>query len=100
MFGQNKTVCIAGKNQCSIDFVKYIKTKIPKKNILIIPNKSDKGLDNWQPSLRKFAKGNDKFLLMLFYLLKDPSLVTYNIDGRVYKLTESNLKLFKAELHI
>ena len=49
MFGQNKTVCIAGKNQCSIDFVKYIKTKISKKNILIIPNKSDKGLDNWQP---------------------------------------------------
>ena len=55
MFGQNKTVCIAGKNQCSIDFVKYITTKISKKNILIIPNKSDKGLDNWQPSLRKFA---------------------------------------------
>ena len=59
MFGQNKIICIAGKNQCSIDFVKFINNKIPKKNILIIPNKNDDGLDNWQPSLKKFAKLNN-----------------------------------------
>ena len=56
MFGQNKIVCIAGKNECSIEFVKYISSFIPKKNILILTNKSDKGRDNWQPSLKKFAK--------------------------------------------
>ena len=58
MFGQNKIVCIAGKNQCAIEFVKFISSKIPKKNILILNNKSDNGKDNWQPSLKKFAKKN------------------------------------------
>jgi len=52
-------VCVAGKNQCSIDFVKFILKKIKKKNVLILPNKSDNGVDTWQPSLKKFAKKNN-----------------------------------------
>ena len=31
MFGQNNVICIAGKNQCSIDFLKYVSSKISKK---------------------------------------------------------------------
>ena len=56
MFGQNKIFCVAGKNKCSIDFVNFISSLVPKKNILILPNKKDKGKDNWQPSLKKYAK--------------------------------------------
>ena len=76
MFGQNKIVCIAGKNQCSIDFVKFISSKIPKKNIIIIPNKNDKGLDDWQPSLKKFAKINNYKICKL----KD----VYNISNLIF----------------
>ena len=52
----DKYICIAGKNQCAVDVVKYLLKKKFKKNLLILPNKSDKGIDSWQPSLRKFAK--------------------------------------------
>ena len=31
MIDQNKLICIAGKNQCSVDFVNYISKFIPKK---------------------------------------------------------------------
>ena len=38
---KNKIICIAGKNKCSIDFLKFTAKKL-KKNILVLPNKSDK----------------------------------------------------------
>ena len=49
MCGQDKFLCIAGKNKCAIDFLKYISSVINKEKILVLPNKSDKGRDKWQP---------------------------------------------------
>ena len=46
MSGQSKIICIAGKNKCAIEFVKYISSHIPKRNILILTNNSDNGIDN------------------------------------------------------
>ena len=43
----DKYICIAGKNQCAVDVVKYLLKKKFKKNLLILPNKSDKGIDSW-----------------------------------------------------
>ena len=52
-------ICIAGKNECSINAIKILtKYKISKKDIYILPNSSDKGRDSWQPSLKKFARKN------------------------------------------
>jgi methionyl-tRNA formyltransferase len=76
MFGTNNLICIAGKNKCSIDFVKYISSKIPKKQILILPNKTDKSKDSWQPSLRKYAKKNNYKIVRLEEL--------YNIDELIF----------------
>ena len=39
MHGNNKFICIAGKNRCAIDFLKYTSSKIQKKWILVLPNK-------------------------------------------------------------
>ena len=49
-------ICIAGKNSCAIKIVSFLEKKISKNNIIILPNISDKGVDGWQPSLRKYAK--------------------------------------------
>ena len=73
-------ICIAGKNKCSIDFVKYISSKIPKKQILILPNKSDKSKDDWQPSLRKYAKKNKYKITTLEQLYKIKELVFISIE--------------------
>ena len=52
-------ICIAGKNKCAVDAIKFIlNRKIKKNNILILPNNNDKGKDSWQPSLKKFANKN------------------------------------------
>ena len=53
--------CIAGKNQCSIDALKYLLERPDVKNdsICICPNNDDNGVDNWQPSLLKFANVNN-----------------------------------------
>lgn len=73
-------ICIAGKNKCSIDFVKYIKKKINKNSILILPNKSDKGRDGWQPSLRKFAKIRKMKIVQLDQLYKLKNLIFISIE--------------------
>ena len=80
MFGQNKIVCIAGKNECAIEFVKFVSSKIPKKNILILNNKSDNGKDNWQPSLKKFAKKNQYNLTKIKKLYNISNLIFISIE--------------------
>ena len=49
-------ICIAGKNKCAVDAVRFLFSKnFKKKNILILPNNDDDGKDSWQPSLKGIA---------------------------------------------
>ena len=80
MFGQSKIFCIAGKNKCSIDFVNFVSSLVPKKNILILPNKKDKGKDNWQPSLKKYAKVKKYKLININNLYKIKNLIFISIE--------------------
>ena len=80
MFGQNKFVCIAGKNSCSINFVKFVKSQISKNKILILPNVNDTGEDSWQPSLKKFAIKNKFKLTTLKQLYKIKNLIFISIE--------------------
>ena len=50
-------ICIAGKNECAVNALKYLLLrKFKKSNILVLPNNNDKGEDSWQPSLKKICK--------------------------------------------
>jgi len=52
-------ICIAGKNECAVDAIKFLLyKKIEKNKILVLPNFNDRGEDDWQPSLKKFARKN------------------------------------------
>ena len=77
---QNKFICIAGKNQCSIDFVNYISKFLPKNNILILPNKSDSGIDTWQPSFKKYAKKNKFKIVTLEKIYNVGNLIFISIE--------------------
>ena len=55
MHGKNKIICIAGKNECAINCLDYLIKRFKNYKILALPNKSDKGIDNWQKSFKKFA---------------------------------------------
>ena len=93
MYGKNKIICIAGKNQCSIDFLKFTAKKIKKRNILVLPNKSDKGKLTWQPSLRSYAKRNNFKITNLKSLYKIENLIFISIEFEEI----INLKNFKSK---
>ena len=76
----NLYFCIAGKNECAINFVKFLSKKIIKENILILPNDSDNGLDNWQPSLKKFAKKENYEIVSLKRIYKIKKLIFISIE--------------------
>ena len=74
-------ICIAGKNQCSIDVIKILaKHKINKKNIFILPNSTDKGRDTWQPSLKKYALKNKFKIVKLDELYEIKDLIFFSLE--------------------
>jgi len=74
-------ICIAGKNKCAIDVLKYIKSKKKYKGkILVLPNQSDTGRDNWQKSFKKFAKENKIKIIKLADLYKIQNLFFFSIE--------------------
>ena len=96
MFGQNKIICVAGKNQCSIDFLRFISSIIIKKNILVLPSKSDKGADTWQPSLKKYAnKGNNQF----FTIKNNPNSISSSLLNRLFRPSAISVKKTQPHIH-
>tara|TARA_Y100000590_G_scaffold108259_1_gene123109 strand:+ start:2598 stop:3377 length:780 start_codon:yes stop_codon:yes gene_type:complete len=74
-------ICIAGKNECAINAAKIlIKSKFKKKQIIILPNKSDNGFDNWQPSLKKFARLNKFKIASIDDLYKIKNLIFFSLE--------------------
>ena len=102
MFGQNKIYCIAGKNQCGINFLQYISSKINKNKILILPNDNDIGKDNWQPSLKKYAIKNKYKIVNIkdVYKIKDLILISIEYEHliKVNKFISNELFNFHFSL--
>ena len=95
MFGQDKFLCIAGKNKCAIDFLEYISSVINKEKLLALPNKSDNGRDKWQPSFKKYAKKNNYKIISLNDLYKIKNLIFISIE---YETIIDTKKFISKEL--
>ncbi len=80
MHGNNKTICIAGKNQCSIDALKYLITNFRNIKILALPNKNDSGKDSWQKSFKKFAIKKKIKITTLKHLYKIDDLYLFSLE--------------------
>ena len=50
-----RTICIAGKNEIAIRALDYLLEEFPNHTYCVITNKTDDGINNWQPSLKKHA---------------------------------------------
>ena len=86
-------ICIAGKNECAVNALKHLLLhKFKKSNILVLPNNNDKGIDSWQPSLKKFAKKNSIKIIKLknLYSLKRLLFFSLEYDKII------NIKKFKS----
>ena len=74
-------ICVAGKNNCAINALKVVlKSKIKNKKILALPNKSDSGIDKWQPSFKKFAKRKKIKIVSINELYKIKDLFFFSIE--------------------
>ena len=80
MYGNNKTICIAGKNSCAIEALKFVIKNCKKYKIIALPNKSDKGNDTWQKSFRKFARSKSIKVVKLDYLYKLKNLYLFSLE--------------------
>ena len=74
-------ICIAGKNECAVNALKHLLLhKFKKSNILVLPNNNDKGIDSWQPSLKKFARRNNIKIIKLKYLYSLKQLLFFSLE--------------------
>ena len=81
MHGSNvKTVCVAGKNQCAIEALKYLIYKKKDFNIVSLVNKSDKGRDGWQKSFKKFSLKKKIKILNTEELYKIDNLFLFSFE--------------------
>ena len=80
MHGTNKTICIAGKNSCAIECLKYLIKNSKDTKILALPNKSDNGIDGWQKSFKKFAKQKNISIINLDYLYNQKNLFLFSLE--------------------
>lgn len=96
MHGKNKVICIAGKNQCAIDALMYVKKNFKKYKILSLPNKSDTGKDGWQKSFRKFSKKQKIKITTLkeLYNIKDLLLFSLEFEAIINTNRFISKKLF------
>ena len=96
-------ICIAGKNKCSVDAIKFLLyCKIKKNKLLVLPNNNDRGSDGWQPSLKKFAKDNGIKIAKLEELYPIKQLFFFSLEYdkiiNVNKFRSKNLFNFHFSL--
>ena len=78
-----KTICIAGKNNIAVDLLLHCMKFYPNCRLVCIANKNDSGINNWQKSLKFFAKKNDVEILQLqdVYTLSDLLFLSCEFDS-------------------
>ncbi len=84
-------ICIAGKNNISVDVLKYVVEHYGKENVCVVCDRTDNGENTFQRSLRKYSK----LIGVPEHSLKD----LYDVDDLVFLSLEFdriiNPKLFK-----
>jgi methionyl-tRNA formyltransferase len=49
-------ICIAGKNQIALDALAYLLETQPRETLCVVLNRTDNGVNSWQPSLKFYAE--------------------------------------------
>jgi len=96
-------ICIAGKNKCAIEVVKFlINSNFNRKKILILPNNNDSGQDKWQPSLKKYARKKNIKIINLKELYPIEDLFFFSLEYekiiKINKFKSNNLFNFHFSL--
>jgi len=75
------TVCIAGKNNIAVSGLKHLLDYYSHKiNLCFLPNPTDYGVDDWQPSLKKFGEERNIRRAQLDELYKTEDLLFISLE--------------------
>ena len=95
MCGQNKVICIAGKNLCAIDALKYVVKKIKKYKILALPNKMIMAKIVGKNLLKNIAINNKIEITKLNNLYKIKNLFFFSLEFEsILKVKNLNQKIY------
>lgn len=75
-------ICIAGKNNIAVNALSYLINKVhyPPQNILVLPNSTDKGIDGFQKSLKKYALEHNIKLTSIIQCYKIKDLIFISLE--------------------
>lgn len=75
-------ICIAGKHSCAVEAARHVKERHFDHELCVLPNRNDDGYDNWQPSLRAWARRAHvpETTLEDLYLRKDLVFISIEYD--------------------
>jgi len=75
-------IAVCGKNSVAVESVKYLlkHSLIKKDKLIICTNKTDTGIDTWQPSLKKYAIENDIIIKELNELESEKDLLIISLE--------------------
>ena len=90
------TICIAGKNRIALDALEYVRNKVANCKIITCVNKTDKGIDSWQPSFKKYCCKNSIDIVELedCYEIRDLYFFSLEYDRLLIPQRFSTLHLF------
>ena len=92
----NPIICLAGKNEIATFGLNLLLKHISKKNIHVLCNSSDIGIDTWRPSLLKAAKDNKIKIISLedCYKIKNLIFLSLEYDKIIVPSKFSDAKMF------
>lgn len=74
-------ICVAGKNQIAIDAIEELqKIGIKKNNLVALCNNNDFGIDEWQPSYKKYCQRNSIKIENLENLYSEKDLIFISLE--------------------
>ena len=95
-------VCIAGKNSIAVNAAAYVQRHHPEWQLRILANRTDKGFDTCQPSIKKWALNSSAKLVLLedLYQLQDLVFVSLEYDRLIAPETFKTKRLFNIHFSL
>lgn len=75
-------VCVAGKNDIAVNALDYLLKveKVNKKDLFVVCNRNETGVDGWQKSIKKFAEENGIAIVPLDKLYEERDLLFLSLE--------------------
>tara|TARA_R110002050_G_scaffold204327_4_gene339822 strand:- start:24294 stop:25487 length:1194 start_codon:yes stop_codon:yes gene_type:complete len=95
-------ICIAGKNEIAVNALKFMVKIYPEKDLVVMVNKNDDGVNNWQPSLRFEAENRGVKIVTLkeVYGISDLLFLSLEFDQIIKPELFKSKRLFNIHFSL